>query len=206
MDMNLQTRLLRVLEDGIVKRIGATKEVVVDVRVVSASHRDLQAMVDEGKFRRDLYFRLSTIPIFVPPLRDRPQDIPALATHFVLTCFLENHLRRKTLEPETLSALQRQAWPGNIRELKNLCERMAIMGVDPIGPTQLPDTVHNEQDDESSLFDLDLTLREFKRRSERRYIDKVLTACNNNYSLAAEKLGIQRTYLYQKTRQLEDKE
>ncbi len=123
-----QVRLLRILQDGVFERVGAQRSLRVDVRIVAATHRDLQGMVDAGRFREDLWYRLSVFPIEIPPLRERPEDIPALATHFAARAGMRIGGSRLTLSPADIEMLVAYAWPGNVRELAAVIERAVILG------------------------------------------------------------------------------
>jgi hydrogenase-4 transcriptional activator len=123
-----QVRLLRILQDGTFERVGGERQIHVDVRVVAATHRDLQAMVGEGTFREDLWYRLAVFPINLPPLRDRPEDVPALAAHFALRAAKRFGLPARTPTPEDVNLLAAYSWPGNVRELSAVIERAAILG------------------------------------------------------------------------------
>jgi len=123
-----QVRLLRILQDGTFERVGGERQIHVDVRVVAATHRNLQAMVAEGTFREDLWYRLAVFPIELPPLRDRPEDIPALAAHFALRAAKRFGLPARTPLPEDVNLLAGYSWPGNVRELAAVIERAAILG------------------------------------------------------------------------------
>ncbi|MBC7898183.1 MAG: sigma 54-interacting transcriptional regulator [Cytophagaceae bacterium] len=123
-----QVRLLHILQDGVFERVGAQRSLHVDVRIVAATHRDLQAMVDAGRFREDLWYRLSVFPIEIPPLRKRPEDIPALATHFAARAGMRIGGSRLALSPADIELLVAYAWPGNVRELASVIERAVILG------------------------------------------------------------------------------
>src|SRR5688572_5760987 len=127
MSLRTQAKVLRVLQEGEVERIGSQKTIQVDVRVIAATNKNLEEAIEKGDFREDLYFRLSVIPIRVPSLRERIEDIPALVEHFLAQFSAENNIRRKTVTPEAMAALKRHPWRGNIRELKNTIERLLIM-------------------------------------------------------------------------------
>ena len=204
MDVALQSRLLRVLEDGKVRRIGETQERQVNVRVVAASNRDLQQLIGQRLFREDLYFRIATVPIDVPPLRQRVTDIPLLFTHFLDLFCGENQRRRLTIDPEVIPAIEHYRWPGNVRELRNVCEQLSIFGSDPITIDQLPTSIlQAEPVGESGVLRLtetavDLSLRGFRELCEREYIERVLRRVNWSFPAAAKILDIQRTYLHQK--------
>src|SRR6476619_697475 len=138
MPILMQAKLLRVLEEGEVERIGSDKPTKVDVRVVVATHRNLESLVREGKFRQDLFHRIYVFPIVLPPLRERPEDIPALAAHFAAQIVKQNNWKEITFSPEALQALQAHSWPGNIRELRNVVERLLLFAE---GDTVTPATV-----------------------------------------------------------------
>jgi two-component system nitrogen regulation response regulator NtrX len=204
MELTLQARLLRVLEDGKVRRIGETQDRQVDVRVVAATNRNLEKLVEEGGFREDLFFRLATVPVDVPPLRERQGDTTLLFAHFLEHFSAQNQRRRMTIDSEVFPLLEKYRWPGNIRELRNVCEQLAIFGTDPITPDQLPSTVMQESPPrETGLVRLTdpttlLPLRDFKEQCEKEYIESVLRRTNWNFTAAAKLLDIQRTHLHQK--------
>jgi two-component system nitrogen regulation response regulator NtrX len=206
MDLAVQARLLRVLEDGRVRRIGDTADRAVDVRILTATHRDLEEMVRRGQFREDLYFRLAGVPIVVPPLRARRGDVALL-----FTAFLEHFCRRNDraplgVESEVMERLRSYAWPGNVRELRNLAERLSVFGTDPLTLGQLPSAIAASVADESSetgILRIEpgaavQPLRAIKSQCEKEYIESVLQRTNWNVSRAAELLDVQRTHLHQK--------
>ena len=204
MELPLQARLLRVLEDGAVRRIGETQDRQVDVRVIAATNRDLEQMVTAGRFREDLYFRLTTVPIDVPPLRERDGDVALLFAHFLDDFCARNQRRRFSVDPEVFPLLARYRWPGNVRELRNVCEQLAIFGTDPITADQLPTSILQETPArETGLVRLTdgaatIPLRDFKEQCEKEYIETTLRRTNWNYTEAARLLDIQRTYLHRK--------
>jgi two-component system nitrogen regulation response regulator NtrX len=202
MDYALQARLLRVLEDGRVRRIGETRDREVDVRVVAATHCALEKSVERGEFREDLYFRLAHLPLEVPALRERSDDVRLLFDHF-LDHFARRHRRpRLGAREELYSSLASYGWPGNVRELKNLCERLVVFGSDPLTVEQLPSSFFEKAGPETGLVRLrnrpDLSLKDFKVQCEKEYIENVLRRTRWNISEAARRLQIQRTYLHQK--------
>ncbi|MGA7616937.1 MAG: sigma-54 dependent transcriptional regulator [Thermoanaerobaculia bacterium] len=203
MDLDLQARLLRVLEDGRVRRIGEHAERLVDVRLIAATNQDLGTMVREGRFREDLFYRISTVPIAVPPLRDRTTDVPLLFRHFLDLACRENQRPPFDCNEEALDRLNGYHWPGNVRELRNLCERLSVFGTDPITVEQLPSTILNPAETGGAPILPPSTspvipLRDFKSRCEHDYLERVLLQTNWNLTRAAQLLGIQRTYLHQK--------
>src|SRR6266513_1510837 len=144
MSAKTQAKVLRVLQEGEVERLGSARTIKVDVRVIAATNKDLEAEIEKGNFREDLYFRLSVIPIRVPPLRDRPEDIALLVRHYMESFSRENNTRPKRITQAALEALQRYRWKGNIRELRNTVERMIIMtSGDSIDIADLPEVVQS---------------------------------------------------------------
>ena len=204
MEPMLQSRLLRVLEDGRVRRIGETQDRAVNVRVLAATHRDLDEMGREGKFREDLFFRLSTVPVDVPPLRERREDVPLLFSTFLQQFCTKNQRVPLSVEKEVYDALANYDWPGNVRELRNVAERLSVFGIDPLTVEQLPTAIVTGQGRaEHGIVRVSDTapvmpLREFKAQCEKEYIEAVLRRANWNVSKAAQLLDIQRTYLHEK--------
>ncbi|MEM9554374.1 MAG: sigma-54 dependent transcriptional regulator [Acidobacteriota bacterium] len=210
MDYALQSRLLRVLEDGRVRRIGETQDRVVDVRVLAATHQNLEERVKAHEFREDLYFRLAALPLEVPPLRARGDDIELLFRAFLERFTRRHKLRPKRVDDGVLERLASYRWPGNVRELRNLCERLVIFGGDPIDRDELPSAFIDGEAEESGAETglvrlsprLDLDLRAFRMQCEKEYIESVLRRTNWNVAAAARILDIQRTYLHQKAASL----
>ncbi len=204
MEPMLQSRLLRVLEDGRVRRIGETSDRAVNVRVLSATHRDLETLAREGRFREDLFFRLSTVPLDVPSLRERRDDVPLLFTTFLQQFCARNQRMQLSVEREVYDALSAYDWPGNVRELKNVAERLSVFGTDPVTLEQLPTSIVSQRADaESGIVRLGETapvmpLRAFKAQCEKEYLEAVLRRTNWNVTKAAELLEIQRTHLHEK--------
>ena len=205
MPLNMQAKLLRVLEEGEVERIGGDKPVTVNVRVVVATHRDLEARVREEKFRQDLFHRIHVFPLLLPPLRERRDDIPALVEHFSAQVCAQNGWKSVPFTADAMEALQSHPWPGNVRELRNMVERLMLLAADgqvdlatvqialpktsaggtvtpiPIGSGALADRVQ--------AFEREVILAELKRSHQ-------------NMSLAAKTLGLERSHLYKKAEQL----
>lgn len=189
----MQPKLLRVLESGEAKRIGGTKFINTNVRLIAATNQNLWNMVSEKRFREDLYYRLNVIPIHLPPLRERKDDILPLAEHF-LAEFIRKHGLRRELSPQLRERLTNYAWPGNIRELRNILERFVITGNMDIVDSRL--TVNCNPCKERSTYTE--SLKSAMKRYEEQYITKVLEDCGNKVSLAANRLGIHRSVLYRK--------
>jgi len=208
MGYQLQARLLRVLEDGRVRRVGDTQDRAVDVRVLSATHRDLRQTVADGDFREDLYFRLAALPIDVPALRQREGDIRLLFLHFLDHFSRHHRMRPRQVAKPVFQVVENYAWPGNVRELRNVCERLVVFGGDPVTLDQLPPALFADgRQGNANLLRLEQTfppipLRELKTRVEREYIESVLQRARWNFTAAAKQLGIQRTYLHQKVNSL----
>jgi len=204
MSAKTQAKVLRVLQEGEVERLGSAKTIKVDVRVIAATNKDLEAEIEKGNFREDLYFRLSVIPIRVPPLRDRREDIPALVRHFADLFSRDNNRRPPRFTPAALDHLQRARWKGNVRELKNTVERLIIMTPgEAIDVDDLRDIVRLEAkatggDNEKERPG---TLREFKESAERTFLVGKLRENNWNISKTAEVIGTPRSNLYKKLEQ-----
>ncbi len=204
MDLHLQTRLLRVLEEGSIRRIGDGKERSVNVRVLAATHNDLEQGIKQNRFRQDLFFRLAHLVLEVPPLRQRRGDISLLFQHFLDTSCRLNRSRPRRVDSSVLEVLEGYRWPGNVRELKNLSERLVVFGSDPVTVEQLPSAFfQGPVERETGLLRVAdgrpaVPLREFKRLAEKEYIEIILQRTNWNVTAAAALLNLQRTYLHQK--------
>jgi two-component system nitrogen regulation response regulator NtrX len=183
--------------------VGGTQRIRVDARVVAATNKDLQGEIRAGRFREDLYFRLNVIPIFVPPLRDRPEDIPVLADHFMAEFAREYGRRPKGFEPTATAALQQYSWPGNVRELRNVIERLMIMVPgESIGAADLTflDLGSSPPAGAVAVGAERLTLHEARERFERDLILQTLAEQRGNMSRTADVLGVERSNLYRKMR------
>jgi DNA-binding NtrC family response regulator len=194
MDLGLQSKLLRVLEDDEITRVGGTVKVKVDVRLVAASNRNLQAAIGQKTFREDLFYRLSVFPITIPPLRERKEDIPVLAEHFLDVYSHELKKPIRLLTPEAEAALMNHTWSGNVRELQNCIERAVILAEgETIGP-ELLNLKSREPMTEAAPLPTDASLHEVgaaaSRAAETRMIQKVLKETNGNKSRAAEILQV----------------
>jgi two-component system nitrogen regulation response regulator NtrX len=198
---NLQTKLLHFLEAGEFERVGGNQTVHLDCRILAATNKDLAAEVAAGRFREDLYYRLNVISLRVPPLRDRPEDIPLLGEAFLTRFSNELKCGPRRLAPRTLEVMRDYAWPGNVRQLKNAMERMVVLAVDQdLTPDLLPPEVLANQDvsvgaSPGKDISQDLPYREAVVEFKRRLIGRVLDECRGNQTKAAEKLGLQRSYL-----------
>ena len=190
-----QAKILRVLQNGEIQKVGAQQTVKVDVRVLSGTHKDLKDAVAAGLFREDLFYRLNVVPIRVPSLRERPEDIPLLVSCFVRRICQKNHLRLKTLADDVIWELQRYRWPGNVRELQNVLERMLIMSGEQVSVRDLPEELL--QDDPAER-DKVSALKEFRDLAEREFVIDALKRNNGNVSQSATELGVRRTYLHRR--------
>jgi two-component system nitrogen regulation response regulator NtrX len=195
-DMSLETqaKFLRAIETGDIERLGATKTIAVDTRIVSATNKDLPSEIQGGRFREDLFYRLNVVPIHLPPLRARRDDVPLLVEHFVEIFSADHGRRRRTVTPEAMERLSRYSWPGNIRELRNLIERLLIMtDGDSIGPTEVEDALPPDSDEGPPS-----EIKAARDRAERDTIQATLRQCDWNVSEAARRLGMDRGYLHRK--------
>jgi two-component system nitrogen regulation response regulator NtrX len=200
MSLKTQAKILRILEEQRFERVGGSRPIQVDVRVVAATNKNLAEEIQRGTFREDLYHRINVIPLQVPPLRERREDIPLLAGHFLQELARENDAPPKTISPRALEALVNLPWPGNVRELKNFIWRLAILTPGP--QIDLPD-LHLTPPPESESGDLDHLLqmsdfREARARFEKEYLRRQLEECGGSVSLLAEKIGLERSHLYRK--------
>lgn len=218
----LQVKLLRVLQEHEFERVGDTQTIRVDTRVIAASNRDLLAEVEQGRFREDLYYRLNVVTIYLPPLRERREDIPALVDHFLKLYSAENFRDPLRIAPAVMEALQAYEWPGNVRELQNYVERAVVLAEgDEITPNLLPDVVLSGRAPRvGRAADLDALTDQLVReglryagpkadnlheaivsRVERELLAQVLAECQGVRVKAAERLGINRNTLLKKLRE-----
>jgi two-component system nitrogen regulation response regulator NtrX len=201
MSLRTQAKVLRVLQEGEVERIGSQKTIEVDVRVIAATNKNLEESIAKEDFREDLYFRLSVIPIRVPPLRERTEDIEPLVEHFVARFSAENNFRRKTFAPATMEGLQRHPWRGNVRELRNTIERLLIMVEgDEIRPEHLGEVLRGPADP-GSVPETAGSLKGFKESAERAFLVQKLRESRWNISATAAAIGTPRSNLYKKLEQ-----
>ena len=203
MSLKTQAKVLRVLQEQRFERVGGTEPIAVDVRVIAATNKDLQVEIRENRFREDLYFRLAVIPLQVPPLRERDDDIPRLVEHFIAHYAHEMGRRPKRVAHDAMANLVAYGWPGNVRELRNFVERMMIMAPrEEITVHDLPPQMRGETTDRIRvLLDSDdVSLRDARAAFEKRYIERKLARCDGNVSRTAELLGVERSNLYRKIR------
>jgi two-component system nitrogen regulation response regulator NtrX len=203
MSLKTQAKVLRALQEQVMEPVGGSTRIRVDARVVAATNKDLPAEIRSGRFREDLYFRLNVVPIFVPPLRERIEDVPLLADHFMAMLAREYGRRPKTLDADAIDALQRYPWPGNVRELRNLVERLMIM-VPGDRVTSRDVSFLDQGHVGAPPIDMKPAaigpLHHARDEFERQYILRALAAQNGNISRTAEMLGVERSNLYRKMR------
>ena len=201
MSLKTQAKVLRVLQEQVVEPVGSTTHVDVDVRVLAATNKDLPDEIKVGRFREDLYFRLNVVPIFVPPLRDRDEDIPLLADHFMAQFAHEYGRRPKTFDADALDGLRRYEWPGNVRELRNVVERLVIMVPgETIASHDVAFLEGGAATRDPVTVPGDLTLQRAREGFEREYILRALSTHRGNISRTADALGVERSHLYRKMR------
>jgi len=208
MPLTMQAKLLRVLEEGEIERVGGAKPFPVDVRVVVATHRNLEEQVRQGTFREDLYHRIFVFPIVLPPLRERQEDIPVLAAHFTRQLVEQNHWKPKKFSPQASAALERYPWPGNVRELRNVIERVLLLAsgesVDAATVERaLPQSAASLAPNSSSDFDSGIgTLGQRVEAFERETLLAELKRNHHHMTKTAKALGLERSHLYKKCQQL----
>ncbi|MEW5692494.1 MAG: sigma-54 dependent transcriptional regulator [Candidatus Hydrogenedentota bacterium] len=201
MDLSLQAKILRVLQDGEFERVGSNKTIKVDVRVISATNKDIKKEVDEKRFREDLYYRLNVIPIYVPPLRERREDIILLVNYFLNKFCIKNNKKLKTIETEACKFLMALEWKGNVRELQNIIERIVILSSDEI---------IRKKDVENIIGHKEINIQEYHGEQlralvaefEKMVILKALQYSDGSIQKTAEHLGLERTGLYKKMERL----
>jgi two-component system, NtrC family, nitrogen regulation response regulator NtrX len=205
MSLKTQAKVLRVLQEQVMEPVGGSTRIRVDARVLAATNKDLPSEIRSGRFREDLYFRLNVVPIFVPPLRERVEDVPLLADHFMAMLAREYGRRPKTFDPDAVRALQRYPWPGNVRELRNVVERLMIMV--PGDRVSSRDLLFLEQGGSvvatmpaGSRPAAIAPLHDARDEFEKQYILRALAAQQGNMSRTAEVLGVERSNLYRKMR------
>jgi len=195
MPVSIQGKLLRAIQEREIRPVGATKDIKIDVRLVAATHHDLQQLLKEGKIRGDLYFRLNVVPISLPELKDRKEDIPLLVRHFLKKHAAENNQKPLGVSREAMRILMEYAWPGNVRELENVLERAAILTEGPvIQPENLPEGLRSVP----YASDEEIPIPSSLENLEKKHIQDILNLTRGNQSEAAKILGIDRRTLYRK--------
>lgn len=201
MSLKTQSKVLRALDEQKFTRVGDDDPIKVDVRVIAATNKDLEEEISRGNFREDLFYRLNVIPFYVPPLRERKEDIPLLARHFLKQFSSEYSRRSHEIADDAIDVLTRYSWPGNVRELRNVIERLVIMNptVNKIERKHLPPLMHRDGSRAASGFS---TLHQARAAYERDYILRKLDENHGNVSRTAEVLGLERSHLYRKMKTL----
>jgi two-component system nitrogen regulation response regulator NtrX len=203
MPLAMQAKLLRVLEEGEVERIGGDKPVQVDVRVVAATHRNLEALVREGKFRQDLFHRIYVFPIALPSLRERPDDIPVLVEHFAAQVTAQNGWKPLPFTTEAIAALQHYSWPGNVRELRNMIERLMLLATgDEVDKSTVEMALPQDSTPGGTTTAAGGALSSRVDEFERQTILAELRRHQHHITNTAKALGLERSHLYKKCQQL----
>jgi two-component system nitrogen regulation response regulator NtrX len=208
MSLSSQAKILRVLQEQQIQRVGGSRLIGIDVRVIATTNKNLEKEIDKGTFREDLYYRLNVIPIDVPPLRERIEDLPLLVEAFLAEFAVQNRSKRKRMSPAAISVLSNYAWPGNVRELRNLVERLAIMiDKDIIDVTDIPDSyrpgglTHPSYYASAPFMKLD-SFKEAKKAFEKEFIKIKLVQNENNVTKTAKAMKVGRSYLHKKIKSL----
>ncbi|OGR04633.1 MAG: Fis family transcriptional regulator [Deltaproteobacteria bacterium RIFOXYD12_FULL_50_9] len=210
MSLKTQAKILRILQEQKFERVGGAKTISVNVRVLAATNKNLEGEIERGTFRADLFWRLNVVPIVVPPLRERLQDIPQLVESFMEE-FSRKGMGEKRFAPEAIQAMQHHSWPGNVRELRNFIERLAIMTPEPFITGELIATLLQVVPGSSSPANpadsgsryLRYNFKDARREFERDYLQARLNENNGNISATAERIGLERSHLYKKMKTLE---
>ena len=208
MSLKTQAKILRVLQEKQFQRVGGSRTIEVDVRVIAATNKDLEEEITKGSFREDLYYRLNVVPIAVPPLRERGQDIPTLTRTFLKEAARRTRGTPKDIDPSAVDLLSKYTWPGNVRELKNLVERLAIMVPDDIITQEHLPKPYNPKAGAASLPSADALfsiqdLKIAKLIFEKQFIQHKLEENDNNISKTAKMIGVERSYLHRRIKKLE---
>lgn len=203
MSLKTQAKVLRTLDEQRFTRVGEDDAITVDARVIAATNKNLEEEISKGNFREDLFYRLNVIPFYVPPLRERQEDIPSLARHFLREISATYSRRSKDITDDAIDALMRYSWPGNVRELRNVIERMIIMNptATKIDRKHLPPLVYRDGRPKAAAREFS-TLHQARAAYERDYILKKLDENHGNISRTAEVLGLERSHLYRKMKTL----
>ncbi|WKZ68081.1 MAG: sigma-54 dependent transcriptional regulator [Melioribacteraceae bacterium] len=204
MSIQAQAKVLRAIEDGKIERVGGGTKISVDVRIISATNKDLKKEIEEGNFREDLFHRLNVIPINIPPLRERKEDIPILIEHFTKKICEKNKFPHKKFDKKAIELFEKLPWTGNVRELRNLVERIVIMvPQEEIGEKEIINLIPHSDSKMDDILSVTNSFQEFKEKAERAFILKQLETNSWNISKTADVLGIQRSHLYSKMKKYE---
>ncbi len=202
MSMTAQAKILRVIQEGEFERVGSNKQIKVDARIIAATHKDLQKLISEGKFREDLFYRLNVLPLRVPPLRERRDDIKVLIDYFTALNSQEMKIKPKKFTKETLDYLKNLPFPGNVRELKNLIERLFIVSEEEVIDLDLVKSFHNPNSNSDDFWDETISFAEKKTQFEKRYLEIQLKKNSGNISKTSQALGLQQSNLSRKIKEL----
>ncbi len=201
MSLSAQAKVLRVLQESELERVGGAETLKVDVRVVAATNKDLLAEIEKGTFREDLYYRLAVVPIELPPLEERKEDIPALSRHFLQLVCRQNGFREMSITEGAIGLLMQRSWPGNVRELRNVIERLAILAMEPqIGEGDLQAVLPQASAPKRRRATAGLSLKEQLAAAERQLLVDALSDQEGNVAATARSLGLERSHLYKKMR------
>ncbi len=199
MSQQAQAKVLRAIEDGKIERVGGTEKIEVDVRIISATNKDLKEEIGKENFREDLYHRLNVIPITIPPLRERVDDIPILVNSFTERICEKNGMPKMKFSEKAIRLIQGLRWTGNVRELRNFIERVVILvPKNEVEEKDIHDLLPQKDAKNDEMFDMTNSFQEFKEKAEKQFIEKQLEANSWNISKTAEILDIQRSHLYSK--------
>ena len=204
--LHVQQKLLRVLQERTIERIGGDRPIAIDVRIIAATNKDLQTMVEEGTFREDLFYRLNIIPIHLPPLRERMDDMLLLINHFLEKYREKLKKEVRTISQDAINSMLRYHWPGNIRELENILERAVIMATGKdIVKVDIPGERRNKDIYSFGKIDISMPLKQVKRQIiaqvEKKYLNEVLKQCQGSINMAARRAGIDNKTLYEKMKE-----
>ncbi len=207
MDLQTQSRLLSVFQTHSFLRMGGTEPVPVDIRVIATTSRDLEQEVREGRFREDLYYHLNVVPLAVPPLREHSEDVPELLNYYVDRFVMQENLPYREFSTAAQNRLRNYRWPGNIRELKNLVQRLLILGSGPVIDVDevevaIRSTQPQEVEASGAMIPLDMPLREAREHFEKKYLEHQLAEVGGSVGKLAKRVGMERTHLYRKLRGL----
>ena len=209
MSLKTQAKILRVLQEKQFQRVGGSRTLEVDVRVIAATNKNLEEEIQRGTFREDLYYRLNVVPIEVPCLRDRTADIPTLVDVFLEEASHQSKEPKRSMSPEAVKLLQQYSWPGNVRELKNLIERLVIMSTDQLIEVKdlpkpyNPDTKSGSSEGIDSLLAVP-ELKTAKQQFEHHFIQRKLEENENNITRTAKSIGVERSYLHRRIKKLSE--
>jgi two-component system nitrogen regulation response regulator NtrX len=202
MSMTAQAKILRVIQEGEFERVGSNLPIKVDARIIAATHKNLSQLINEGKFREDLFYRLNVLPLSVPPLRERLDDIPVLIEYFSNNNAHEMKITPKKFSPQAIDYLKKQAFPGNIRELKNLIERLYIVSDDETIDLSLVSNFHNSHKKQGDFWDETTCYSDKKIQFEKKYLEIQLKKHQGNISKTSQALGLQQSNLSRKIKEL----